>query len=354
MDGITTINELAGGGTMAERLMAGGMHVNALRPFVWPEDGKSYISIPGKDGKLVANRITANATLRYDEWKEIDRVVTQAAVTRLVGVGHLQSRPPLVKSLTNGLGTMVLQSQKASDMTAAQMSMAGDTPGTEDRLDFGTDTLPLPIFHKDFRIPIRLLESSRRLGMPLDTDMAAVAGRKVAELVESTLFMGSGDYTFGGGKIDGYVTHDSANTVSIGTHWNDSGATGATILATVLDMKQASVSDHHFGPWGLYVPTAYEHMLDEDFKANSDLTIRQRLLEIEGLEFVAVADQLTGDRVLLVELQPETVRLINGLDFTTVQWESAGGMMLHFKVIAIKVPQIRASYGGESGIVIAS
>jgi uncharacterized linocin/CFP29 family protein len=313
-------------GDVARRLIANGMNVNALR---------------------------TNATLKYDEWKEIDKRVAQAARTRLVGVQDLIARG-LEYRLGNGLASTVLQSQNASDITAAELSIAGDKAGLKDRPNFETTYLPLPICHKDWQLSIRVLEASRRNGDGLDLTMAELAGRKVAEKIEDLLFNGTGSYTFGGGTIYGYTNEPSANTVSIGTHWNDSGATGATILAAVLDMKQASISDGHYGPWVLYVPTAYDAVLDDDFKANSDLTIRMRIKEIAGIEDVKCADALTADHVVLVEMQPETARMVTGLNLQTVEWDSQGGMLFDFKVMAIMVPQVRADQDGKSGIVVLS
>ena len=43
-----------------------------------------------------------------------------------------------------------------------------------------------------------------------------------------------------------------------------------------------------------------------------------------------------------------------GADITTVQWESHGGMQINFKVMAIMVPQLRADFTGQTGIVHGS
>jgi hypothetical protein len=39
------------------------------------------------------------------------------------------------------------------------------------------------------------------------------------------------------------------------------------------------------------------------------------------------------------------------MDTTTVQWPSQGGMRQNFKVMCIKVPQIRSNYASQTGIV---
>ena len=65
-------------------------------------------------------------------------------------------------------------------------------------------------------------------------------------------------------------------------------------------------------------------------------------------------DYLTGTTILLIQQTPDVARAVVGLDVTTVQWESMGGMMLNFKVMAILVPQLRADFNGNTGIVHGS
>jgi len=40
--------------------------------------------------------------------------------------------------------------------------------------------------------------------------------------------------------------------------------------------------------------------------------------------------------------------VVNGMDFTTVQWETKGGLQINFKVMVIHVPDIRSQYVGTS------
>jgi hypothetical protein len=42
---------------------------------------------------------------------------------------------------------------------------------------------------------------------------------------------------------------------------------------------------------------------------------------------------------------------INGMEITTIQWSSAGGMQKNYKVLGIQVPRLRSDYSGNTGIV---
>jgi len=342
---------LQGGGSVAQRLLANGMNVGALRPWV-AEDGFNYITVNEK-GVEKAVRFSGNATLRKDEWKALDTAVLKAAQTRLVGVADLEARG-LTFNLANGLGTTVFQYEDMSDVQGAQVSMDGVTRGENDRVEFDINSLPMPITHGDFQLNIRALTASRTLGAPLDTTIAELKARKIAEKIEEYLFVGSSTYTFGGGTIYGYLDQPAINSVTLSQNWDASGKTGAEIMVDVLAMKQACINARHYGPYMMYIPTAYEATLDDDFKANSDVTIRERILKIANIIDIKVADSLTANNVLMVQMTSDVVRMINGLAMTTVEWTSEGGMIFHFKIMQISVPQIRADQNDRSGVCLLS
>lgn len=310
-------------GSVAEVLLANDMNPEALR---------------------------VNDVLRKDEWKQLDDVVVEISKQRMVGVADLVNAG-LVFNLENGLGTTVLEFETESDMADAQLSMDAITRGRADAQEFEIGYLPLPIAHKDFNINIRVLNASRKLGRPLDTTRAATSSRKVVEIIEQTLFRGAGTFKFGGGNLYGYCNHPSRQTLSLGTAWDTSGVTGAQILAKVLDACALLDAKKRYGKCNLYVPTAYGAVLDDDFKANTTDTIRARLKMIDRINDVKVADKLSADNVVLVEMVPETARMVIGFQPTTFQWESEGGFQLNFKAAALMVPQIRADYDGNCGVV---
>jgi len=323
---VDVINSGTGYGGVAEKLLRNNMDVSSLR---------------------------TNAVLTYDEWKDIDTVVLQEAQRRLVGVQDLISRG-LVRT-GGGLGSTVLQWQDMSDTDDAEVNMDGVSRGAKDRPEFDTNYLPLPIIHRDFSFSIREIESSRNRtsSQPLDLTMAEEAARKVAEKAESILFTGLSAYSLGtnGGTIRGYTDHPDRNTQTLSQNWDASGKSGQEILTDVLNAKQALINDRHYGPFMLYIPTAYETVLDDEFSTNYPRSIRSRLLELDGLIGIKVSDFLTANNVILVSMQSSVVRMIEGLPLTTVQWETEGGMQVNFKVMTILVPQIRSTQGNRSGIV---
>lgn len=310
---------------------------------------QSYVSINGVNYHVNAG------TLLKDEWKYYDDTVLRVAQERLVGVADLLSRG-LTLTVPNALGTTVLEYEKMSDVEGAQMSMDAVTRGRRDIPTYTIEYLPLPIIHDDFSLTIRHLMASRKRGMPLDTTRVEMGTRNVAEYIENMLFNGPGSstFTYGGGTLYGYTNHGSRKTYTTMADWGSSGITGEEVLKDVLNMKQVMITYKHYGPYMIYIPTAYETVLDDDFKANSDKTVRQRILEIEGIEGIKVADKLTDDNVVMVELKPDTVRMVIGFQPMVTEWSSHGGMQFEYKIMAIMVPQIRADADGNIGLVHAT
>lgn len=356
MDNMDFITNGQTSGAVASMLANNGkLDVGMLRPWVG-RDGRSYCTLcaPGKDPKdmasYVANPIQANATLRQDEWKQMDEAILNVSRSRLQGVADLISRG-LTFNLGNAMGTTVFEYEKISDAFSAELTMDAVSRGNNDRPDYGVEYLPIPIIHVDYQINARVLASSRTRGQALDTTSAELAARKVAEKLETMLFT-STTYAFGGGTIYSYLSHPRRNPVTLSKHWDDSSADGATVIKDVIAMKQASIDAKHYGPWVLYIPVGYETVLDKDYDTTTATgrTIRERILQIDGITDVRVIDTLTAHNVLLVQMTSDVVRLVQGLGITNVEWSTEGNMITKYKVMTIQVPQVRCDYNLKSGV----
>jgi len=283
-----------GGGSVAARLMSSGFNASSLRTL---------------------------DLLRKDEWEVFDEVLIEVARQRLVAAGDLISRG-LTFNIPEALGRMVLTWEEMSGMEPAVRSMEGITRGRSDRQSFRSNSIPLYITHEDFWISLRTLMASRKLGEPLDTTQITEATIQVTESIEDAVFNGAG-LTVGGNTVEGYTTHGNRNTGNFeatGDAWDAAGKT-------------------------YWVP------LIKDFKANSDKTVLSRLLEIPTLESIKVADKLGADNVLLIQMTRNVVDLVVGEEPQNVQWETDGGFLINFKVLAIMLPRIKKDHEDRSGIV---
>ena len=272
-------------------------------------DGAAVSAYGSVAEKLLANNMNpsslrTNAVLRKDEWEQLDTAVVEIARERLNAVGDLVSRG-LTYEVGNGMGTTIVQHETVSEMTRAQVTMDGVTRGENDRVTFSLVSTPLPVIHHDFQISARVLAASRQSGSPLDTTQVEEATRQVAETTEDLLVNGVEDgdsKTLGFGSaaavIYGYTDRPNRNTTALGTAWNVSATTGEDIIADVLAMITAAQVDRMFGPYILYVPSNFWVKLQDDYKANSDKTILQRIREISGIEDVKPVDKLADSNVL--------------------------------------------------------
>lgn len=353
-----------GSGSMAQRLMDSNFDPMVMK--LWRgNDGRAYRNarVVDNQGNFTVNedgtpkyraQVVHNATalLRKDEWLQIDRAVIEAFQTRIRLADDLVSRG-LTYQLSDGLGTTVLQTQAQSDLQPAQVSMTGLQRTDNDKLQWDLTNLPLPITHKDFQIPIRMLNASRKYGQPLDTSQVALAGRQLAESIEETVAGTASNFSFAGGTIYGYQDYPDRQTVSLAANWTS--GTGADILTDTITMLTAAKDDARaYGPYVLYVAGDIGLHLENDFKAASDKTIRNRLLEIENVDSIVTADYLTNGNVILAQMTSDTVRMVIGMQPTTLQWETDGGWLTNLKVATIMVPQIRSDFYGRCGIVHGS
>lgn len=344
----------------------GRLDVGRMRPF-WHKDPKTGIERPyvtvftGGNPKEAANWKTIqvnNATLRRDEWKTLDEALLQVSRERLSGFDYFINKG-LVYNLTNAMGTTVLEWHTVSDSQEAIVSMDAVVRGQGDRSQFKYHYLPIPILHADYEINARVLQVSRNMGNGLDVTEAEHAARRILEKQEDMLFT---DYSYSWGSkgsdnrntIYSLINHPDRNTKALTASWLT--ASPAQILKDVVDMKNKSIAARYYGPWTLFIPTGYDVILDNDYDVAgaSLMTIRDRIMKIAGIQDIVTVDRLASDNVVLVQTTPNVVRIVNGLPLQNIEWSTEGGMVNKYKVMTIRVPQIRSDYNGKTGIVHGS
>jgi hypothetical protein len=352
----------------------GKLDLGRMRPFMAQDKNGNwgaYMTVYRGGNPKVATSwntvpINTNAgTLRRDEWKALDEAIMEVSRQRLGGWDDVISRG-LTYNLNNALGTTVLEWHDVSEGQEAVMTMDGVTRGKNDRIVYQHNYLPIPIIHVDYEINARALATSRNMGNGLDTTMAERAARRIMEWKEDLLFTDT-TYAYGEtdsrsrNKIYSYVNFPDRNQVALSAHWDDmdfdsDGATGGDrILEDISKMKAASIAAYHYGPWMLYIPTAYETLLDKDYnRTTPGTTIRERIMKLNGITGIKIVDRLTANNVLLVQMTSDVIRIVRGMGLTNVEWQTEGNMITKYKVMTIEVPQIRSDQNGKCGIVHAT
>ncbi|MFA4901614.1 MAG: major capsid protein [Desulfobaccales bacterium] len=353
------------------RAISGPFEPGAYRPFIG-SDGKTYVTI--KDGvnrpminsagatymafepngklKTVMAGPDVYATLRRDEWKQLDETVLETAHIHLVGIQDLINAGLTVN--IPSLGTTEFESHTMSESMEAGVSMDPAVRTRKDRPEYGAVYTPMPLIHSDFSIGKRPLEASRKgTGSDLQVDSVAQATRVVSERLERMLFADE-TYKFGRGLVYSYTNHPDRTQKVLVESWLT--ADPGDILDDVLGMVQASLESRHYGPWTLYIPAAYTIVMDRDYVLleQGKMLIRDRLMKVEGIKDIKAAPFLADDNILLVSMESSTVRLLHGLSPTVLQWTLNGGFTNEFAVVACMIPQIRSDHYGRSGIVHAA
>jgi len=336
-------------GSVASRLMENNFNPAVLRPFIGG-DGRSYCTTTNSAGKQEAILTNATATLRKDEWIFLDQAIVRAATPRLRAVADLRAAG-LEFQLPNGLSRTVFETQNVSGVTGAKIGMDPVNKSENDRPVYDLGMLPLPVIYKDFSFSARQLAAARNSGAGIDVTSAELAARSVAEEAEKLLLGVSPSFSYGGGSVYGYTNSPARKAVAM-TLPSTGGWTPLQLLKEVLAMRTASTNQFHFGPWVLYFSTDWSEVLDNDFStAKGDLTLRQRIAMIDGITAVRTLDYLPAHTAILLQTTSDVARMIIGMEIQTLQWETNGGLEINFKVMTIQVPQIRADFNGNSGVI---
>ena len=307
--------------------------------------------------------LTANATaLRKEDWIEMDRAVLTAARQRLRAWADLRAANSY--GGFNGMAKMTLEYEAMSDPGEAIVDMDGITEGRTDNPLFKLRSIPLPITHSDFWFSERRLNVSRN-STPLDTTMAEAAARRVAEKIEKTTIGEETGVTYGT-ESAGYGAHDGDSEVYGYTNFtarltktNFTAMTttnGPTSYNEILVALTQLYDNRFYGPFMLYHSIDWTTYMNTPFTTSGGNhpgeTLRTMLLKNPDIMDVRRLDFLDNTQTLIfVQMTADVARAINGMDITTVQWPSIGGLRQNYKVMAIQVPQLRHDYNGRCGIL---
>lgn len=330
-----------------------------------------------QDSGIQVSSIAANATsLTKDQWIQYDRATIPPQRERL----RLYDDVARIETYSfPGLGVKILEHESQSASGKAYWDMDGRSEGTDDTPLFQLEGVPIGVLHSHFSVDLRTLESSRRTGVPLSTRAIGEATRRILELRED-LAIGIagaapeyGDSTRYGRTAGNYGLLNFPDRITKTDLTTPTGSNPEAIIADVLEMRELMYDAKHYGPFGIYHSTDYDRYLDDDYARlggnNANMTLRQRILDIgteggEGtstqkqIRWVKRLDRLTpaashAFTMIMVSLNPNVIRALNGMPITVFQEELRAGWEIHFMVAAINQIEMFADYYGNCGILHA-
>jgi hypothetical protein len=311
----------------------------------------------------VPNFVRNSTSLTRGAWIELDNAVVRATRKRLRAWTDLRSRSSV--GGFDAMGKTTYEYQATDDPGEAVKDMDALTDGRRDRPNIILKSVPLPITHSDFSFSAREIAISQNSRVPLNTTMAEAAGRRVAEMIEKTLIGVETGITFGT-QTTGYGAHTGTSTEYGYTNFpyrvtktnihSPSGSSPELVIQDLIAMRETMYSNGFYGPFMVYTSTPYDAFLDDDYFRTGGTsvvrTVRERAMEIEGIEDIVRLDYLTsGYQILMIQMDSEVIQAINGMDITTVMWETKGGLQMNWKVMAIQVPLLKSPLNGVSGVL---
>lgn len=304
------------------------------------------------------------SSLPPNYWKEIDNTVEKVAREQLIGMRDIQRFGGFVN--LDRRGVSVYEYYKVSDMSAGNFAMTPDERGTADKLDFAVAQLPLPIAKKEFWEEKFANTAASRNRFDLMMQLVDAASFSVANDLEEFLF--NGEFSPAAGLAAyGYTKWPERNqytdTLPVGApiHFSDwKTAAHEDILKQVVEMVDILYDQNHYGPYKLYIPRQYAYIMSLDYTTGSNEyptvgTVKQRLLQVEGVSEIEVSRKLADNNVLMVEMSPRSVKIVNGIPMTVMDWEPPNSPNWDhlYKAMACMVPLFISDYNGNNGILHA-
>ena len=289
----------------------------------------------------------------------LDKVPVKVGLQRLSFVKELLSRN-LTTPISDPLGVTQLEWNSINKVGAAQRTMSPAVRGENKMPIMLPNRLPIYLTTDRFEIDIRTLKMSQRIGMPLDTTLAEMCFRSVNEAFEDAAINGATTLDGQNLQVAGYTAPGLLNApnaeakVLTAAAWS-TVPVGATVYVEAQAMVQQLKANKKYGPYALVVGTVVAGALDADYvTAAPQNTIRERILKIEGLQSIIVADLMPATKVALVQMTSDVVDLVVGQMPTIIPWTSLDGFMVNNLVMGIMIPRFRSDQSGDSGIVIGT
>jgi hypothetical protein len=223
------------------------------------------------------------------------------------------------------------------------------------------------VTHSDFFYSDRRLGISKNSGPGLDSFSGEMASRRVAEMVEKTTIGVETGMSYGT-RASGYQAHDLTSTVFGATNYTNintktnftapsgGGWTASTTYSEVLAALDTLLNDNVKGPFMLYHSTDWTQYMNAIFSVSGGNhpgeTLRSMLLKNPDILDIKRLAYLTSTFTLIfISMRSDVVQFVNGMDVTTLQWETRGGLQKNFKVMVVQAPLYRSDYSGRCGIL---
>ncbi len=273
-----------------------------------------------KDARLIANA----SSVRHEDFLTIQDQLVSIRRRKLTAIMDLMSAG---LSFNEDISQQLVGFENSSDMEDADQDMNPNMTDFEGS-DFEKEFVPCPVTHKGFRVDWRQGSFDYKRSVSMDN-----AIRKVAERLEKTLVNGNDKIvvSYGGQNhpLYGYTTHpnrgtnattmsDFTNIANIGNFHKEIIRETGLMWSTQGGLELDSVM--------LYVANDIFTNLQDDYKADSERSALAKTRDNTFIKDVKALESLTGNQMVLVEMQSSTIQLAVEADIQVIPYIKAQPM----------------------------
>lgn len=294
-----------------------------------------------KDNWKVIKNLRSNAKVpsAAGTWEEIDEEVIRAYEQEAKLIQDIRD---MGLTTNHDIGNLFSSYRQTSLMNDAEVDMSGEVLGDEDRVDYKTNTVPVPVVHKEFRVGWRESANANT-----SQDNIAEATRAVTRAMEALAWGGS-DFTVEGNEILGIKDSTTSGD------WGGSGdwATPSNAYTEVIDAMQTLDSNGFGGPYNLYVDESYMADL-MGLRSNTTQNYVEIIENLDDINAVRFTDNADADDAYLVSMSRRSIDLAISQWISPVNWDMDNqGRVTQYQVFAVAAPRIKKDYAGNFGVNI--
>ena len=293
----------------------------------------------------IAKDMGVNATLRKDEFEIVDETVTTELRDRMTVFSRFRELG-LIQVV--GIGDIERVTERLNGFSEAQIVFDAEAEIETDAANYENDRRAVPMIAHGFGFGMRQLASSEKRGANLQVDQVGLAARAVADKFEDLITNGLASGGPSGGGVPGLTTAANAIDVSLGTPWDESGATP---VDDVTSMLAAAYARKIFGPFDLWIPNNWWAAVQDDYSdQKGDRTFLERIEAFPDIMRVLPNDKLAADNAVLVAMDRQFIDISLALNATAFQYKK-NPFRTDFVIGMIGGPHIKnRQYQNSSGV----
>jgi len=294
------------------------------------------------------NDVAVNSVLLRREWEALDAEI----------IGSYRQRTNIVADLRGAglttnttLAEMINTWRVGSERRRPDVTMDGRSRVDQDRSEFKTHSVPIPIVSTAYEIGMRELMASRAVGSDIDTYEATEAGQALAEEWEHMVIDGFSEPVVQGFQVYGMTNHPDRETDTASNYGGGDFGTLGNGYSAILGAIRTMAGLRYFGPFNVYIAnTQYHELLEYQDDGTGDVQMN-RILALPQINNVKVNDFIDDGELLMVQMDSRVLDLRSAMGMENRQWDHPDGSAVFFKVMEAMTLRLKPDYRGNLGVL---